>query len=286
MFTTITYDVSEGIATITLNRPEKLNAFNSEMMNELVAAFDLTDADDNVGAVIVTGAGRAFCSGVDLTAGGSSFDHASRGEIPEAGGVHRDRGGRVTLRIFRSLKPVIAAVTGAAVGIGATMLLPMDFRFASEDARFGFLFAKRGLATEAASSWFLPKVVPIQTALDWSLTGRMVPAREALSSGLLKSIHPAEDVIVAARAFAREIIDNAAPVSVALTRQLVWQMAGARHPMEAHRIDSRVIQSRGKSPDAREGIASFKEKRPAMFPDRVSSDMPDFYPWSQEPRFE
>lgn len=285
-FETITYQVEDGVASIMLNRPDKLNAFNTQMMNELVAALDLTDADDEVRAVIVTGAGRAFCAGVDIAAGGSSFDHASRGELPEANGIHRDRGGRVTLRMFASLKPIIGAVNGAAVGIGATMLLPMDFRLAASTAKFGFLFARRGLVPEAASSWFLPRLVPIQTALDWCFTGRMVTADEAKEAGLLKSLHEPDDLLSAARLLARQIVENSAPVSVALTRQMIWRMAGADHPMEAHKIDSRAVQFRGKSADAREGIAAFLEKRPASFPGVVSRDMPEFFPWWPDRNFE
>lgn len=285
-FETITYRIEDGVALITLNRPDKLNVFNTQMMNELVAAFDLTDADDDVGAVIVTGAGRAFCAGVDISIGGSSFDHSSRGEEPQPNGIHRDRGGRVTLRMFESLKPIIGAVNGAAVGIGATMLLPMDFRMAVTTARFGFLFARRGLVPEAASSWFLPKLVPIQTALDWCFTGRMVSADEAKDAGLLKSLHDLDDLLPAARAFARQIIENTSPVSVALTRQMIWRMAGADHPMEAHKIDSRAVQFCGKSQDAREGIAAFLEKRSAHFPGYVSTDMPEFFPWWQPRNFE
>jgi enoyl-CoA hydratase/carnithine racemase len=281
-FETILYSVEDGIATITLNRPDKLNAFTTRMMTELIAAFDLTDADDAVKAVIVTGAGRAFCAGADLSRGGATFDRNANPE-PErmavrVNGVDRDGGGRVTLRIFDSLKPVIAAVNGPAVGIGVTMQLAMDMRLASTTARFGFVFAKRGITPEAASSWFLPRLVGIQTALEWCYTGRVFPAQEALDKGLVRSLHEPEDLLPAARALAREIIDNTAPVSIALTRQMIWRMAGADHPMMAHQADSRAIQARGASPDAREGVASFLEKRAADYPNLVSRDVPDIWP--------
>ncbi len=281
-FETILYSVEDGIATLTLNRPEKLNAFTTRMMTELIAAFDETDRDDNVKAVIVTGAGRAFCAGADLSRGGATFDRDANPE-PErlavrVNGVDRDGGGRVTLRIFDSLKPVIAAVNGPAVGIGVTMQLAMDIRLASTAARFGFVFARRGITPEAASSWFLPRLVGIQTALEWCYTGRVFPAREAMDKGLVRSLHEPDDLIPAARALAREIIDNTAPVSIALTRQMIWRMAGADHPMMAHQADSRAIQARGASGDAREGVASFLEKRPANYPNLVSSDVPDIWP--------
>ena len=286
-FETILYSVDDGIATITLNRPEKLNAFTTRMMMDLIAAFDETDRDDAVKAVIVTGAGRAFCAGADLSRGGSTFD---RNANPEAdrlaarvNGVDRDGGGRVTLRIFDSLKPVIAAVNGPAVGIGVTMQLAMDIRMASTEARFGFVFAKRGITPEAASSWFLPRLVGIQTALEWCYTGRVFSAREALERGLVRSLHEPDDLLPTARALAREIIDNTAPVSIALTRQMIWRMAGADHPMMAHQADSRAIQARGSAEDAREGVASFLEKRPATYPNVVSRDVPDIWP-NWEPR--
>ncbi len=281
-FETIVLAVDAGIATITLNRPERLNAFNTQMMVELIAAFDATDADDAVRCVIVTGAGRGFCAGADLAAGASTFDRDARPDpvrnAARVGGVERDGGGRLTLRIFDSLKPVIAAVNGPAVGIGVTMQLAMDIRMASTAARFGFVFARRGLNPEAASSWFLPRLVGVQTALEWCYTGRVFPAQEAFDKGLVRSLHAPQDMLPAARALAREIIDNAAPVSIALTRQLIWRMAGADHPMEAHRADSRGIQARGKAADAREGVTAFLEKRPAVWPDTVSADLPDIWP--------
>jgi enoyl-CoA hydratase/carnithine racemase len=288
-FETLLYGVEDGIATITLNRPDRLNAFTSQMMADLIAAFDQTDADDAVKAVIVTGAGRAFCAGADLASGGSTFDFAAS-EDPlrleaRVNGVQRDGGGRVTLRIFDSLKPVIAAVNGPAVGIGVTMQLAMDMRLASTSARFGFVFARRGITPEAASSWFLPRLVGVQTALEWCYTGRVFPAQEALDKGLVRSLHEPEDLLPAARALAREIIDNTAPVSVALTRQLIWRMAGADHPMRAHQADSRAIQARGAAADAKEGVSAFLEKRPADYPNRVSVDLPDVWPDWTSPSF-
>jgi len=281
-FETILYAVDDGIATITLNRPERLNAFTAQMMADMISAFDLTDADDAVRAVIVTGAGRGFCAGADLAGGAATFDHR-RSTDPirtgaRVGGVQRDGGGRLTLRIYDSLKPVIAAVNGAAVGVGVTMQLAMDFRMASTEARFGFVFARRGITPEAASTWFLPKLVGMQTALEWCYTGRVFPAEEALAKGLLRSTHAPDDLLPAARALAREIADNTAPVSIALTRQMLWRMAGADQPMEAHRADSRAIQARGVSADTAEGVTSFLEKRAPHYPDRVSTDLPDIWP--------
>ena len=286
---TLLYNVEEGIATITLNRPEKMNAFTADMRDDLVTAFDATDADDAVRAVIITGAGRAFCAGADLSSGGKTFDYAARGEAArdryKVGDTYRDGGGIVTLRIFKSLKPVIGAINGAAVGIGMTMQLPMDIRMASSDARFGFVFTRRGITPEAASSWFLSRQVGMQTALEWCYTGRIFGAQEACDRGLVRSVHAPDQLLPAARALAREIADNTAPVSVALTRQLLWRMACAEHPMAAHRVDSRAIQSRGQSADAREGVSAFLEKRSPVYPNKVSADMPDFYPWWDEPEF-
>jgi len=289
---TTRYDVDDhGIATITLSRPDKLNAYNGQMRVELGALFDETDADDAVKVVIVTGAGRAFCAGADLASGGDTFDARRRStsrnpEKLKVGDVYRDGGGTNTLRIYESLKPVIGAINDAAVGIGATIQLPMDIRMASTTARFGFVFARRGITPEAASSWFLPRLVGMQTALEWCMTGRVFDADEALARGLVRSLHAPDALLPAARALAREIADNTAPVSVALTRQMLWRLSAAEHPMYAHRIDSRAIQARGVSADVREGVGAFLEKRTAAFPDRVSSGMPGFFPWWQEPGFE
>ena len=289
-FETILYSVEDGIATITLNRPDKLNAFTTRMMTEMIAAFDETDRDDNVKAVIVTGAGRAFCAGADLSRGGATFDRNANVEperlAVQVNGVDRDGGGRVTLRIFDSLKPVIAAVNGPAVGIGVTMQLAMDIRIASEAARFGFVFSQRGIVPEAASSWFLPRIVGISQALEWCYTGRVFPAQEALAGRLVSKVVPPDDLLPTARALAREIAAKTAPVSVALIRQMMWRMLGADDPMEAHKIDSRGIYARGRSGDVKEGVVSFLEKRPAVFKDKVSSDMPDYYPWWDEREYE
>jgi len=288
-FETIRLEVEDGIATLTLNRPDKLNAFNTQMMQEMIAAFDQTDADDSVRVVIVTGAGRAFCAGADLSAGGATFDYSARGgeekEARTIEGVQRDGGGLLTLRIYDSLKPVIAAVNGAAVGVGVTMQLAMDIRMASTDARYGFVFSRRGINPEACSSWFLPRLVGVQTALEWCYSGRVFPAQEAHDRGLVRSLHAPEDLLPAARALAREIADNTAPVSIALTRQLIWRMAGASHPMEAHMADSRGIQARGAMPDAKEGVMSFLEKRLPQYPDKVSSDLPDIWDQWSAPKF-
>jgi enoyl-CoA hydratase/carnithine racemase len=281
----ILYDVDGPVLTITLNRPDKLNAFTFTMMNEFIDAFDRADADDAVGVVIVTGAGRGFCAGADLAAGDSTFDYRDvsgrEARLEDA----RDGGGLVALRIFESKKPVIAAVNGPAVGVGVTMTLPMDIRLASADARFGFVFARRGLVPEAASSWFLPRVVGISQAMEWVMTGRVFPAAEAAAGGLVRSVHPPDELLPAARALADEIVENTAPVAVALSRHMLWRMLGADHPMEAHKLDSRAIWERGRTPDAREGVMSFLEKRPARFPMKVSSDMPSFFPWWEERRF-
>ncbi len=288
-FDTLLYDVADGIATISLNRPEKLNAFTSGMMLDLIAAFDATDADDAVKAVIVTGSGRAFCAGADLGSGGKTFDYEARGDEvrdeARVGGVYRDGGGRVTLRVFESLKPVIAAINGPAVGIGATMLLPMDIRIAADDARIGFVFARRGITPEAASSWFLPRLVGISTALEWCYSGRIFGAAEGKERGLLRSTHAPGELLSAARELALELTANSAPVSNALTRQMMWRMMGAAHPMDAHKVDSRSIQTRGASADAREGVGAFLEKRPAAFPNRISHDLPPFFPWWPEEEF-
>ena len=285
MYEQILYSVEDGIATITLNRPEKLNAFTNTMRLELIAAFDRIDADDDVRAVIVTGAGRAFCAGADLSAGAKTFDYAARGAIA-AEKKRRNGGGTVTLRIFECKKPVIAAVNGPAVGVGATMQLPMDIRLAAEGARFGFVFTRRGVVPEACSSWFLPRLVGIQQALDWVLTGRVFDAREALAGRLVKQVLPEAELLPAARAIAREIADNTSAVSVALARQMLWRMLGADHPMAAHRVDSAGIQMMGRSPDAYEGVASFLEKRRPRFTMRPSQDMPGFFPWWQDPTFD
>lgn len=280
----IRYDVANNVATITLHRPDKLNAFTNRMLKEMIDAFDVADGDDDVRAVIVTGSGRAFCAGADLSGGGETFAKGGS-DVAARSGVIRDGGGLVALRIFESKKPVIGAINGAAVGVGVTMTLPMDIRLASEAARFGFVFARRGIVPEAASSWFLPRLVGISQAAEWCYTGRMIGAEEAREARLVRSVHAPEDLLPVARAIAREIADNAAPVSVALSRQMLWRMLGADHPMEAHRVDSRAINSRGASADAREGVVSFLEKRAPHFPGKVSEGLPDVFPDWTDPSF-
>lgn len=283
-YSQLTYDVSEHIATVTLNRPGQLNSFTNVMLRELLAIFDVTDADDNVRAIIVTGAGRAFCAGADLSAGADTF---SDGQLSDASQTEfrRDGGGLVSLRMFKSKKPIIGAINGAAVGVGVTMTLPMDIRIASETAKFGFVFTRRGIVPEACSSWFLPRLVGISQATEWVFTGRVFGAAEAFAGGLVRSVHESSELMQVARGIAREIVDNAAPVSVALSRQMLWRMLGAKHPMDAHRVDSRGIQIRGRTDDVREGVASFLEKRPAEFKMTVSQDLPDIFPDWDEPQF-
>jgi enoyl-CoA hydratase/carnithine racemase len=284
-YTQIIYEVADHIATITLNRPEQLNAFTGTMMREVIDAFDQVDADDDVRVVIVTGAGRGFCAGADLSGGGETFSRGGSDEVPEDVGIPRDGGGLVSLRIFECKKPVIGAINGAAVGVGVTMTLPMDIRLASEHAKFGFVFARRGIVPEACSSWFLPRLVGISQAAEWCYSGRVFPAAEALAGRLVRSVHPADELLSAARAIATEIAENTAPVSVALTRQMLWRMLGADHPMEAHKVDSRGILERGRSADAREGVVSFLEKRAPAFPVKVSDGLPDIFPSHETPKF-
>jgi enoyl-CoA hydratase/carnithine racemase len=288
----IRYDVADGIATITLNRPEKMNALTSQMRVELVDAFDRVDADDAVKVVVMTGAGRAYCAGADISGGSKGFvGQREGGVVNEDGSFNydvdgaRDGGGRLTLRIFQLLKPIICAVNGAAVGIGVTMTLPMDIRLASDKAKFGFVFSRRGIIPEACSSYFLPRVVGVSQALEWCYSGRVFDAQEALAGGLVKAVYPEEELLPAAYALAREIADNAAPVSVALTRQMIWRGLGMSHPMDAHKVDSRGVLSRSASADAKEGVTSFMEKRAPTFPDTVSKDMPDYFPWWEEPQY-
>jgi enoyl-CoA hydratase/carnithine racemase len=273
-FETLEYEVADGVLTLTLNRPDRMNAFTETMRRELIAAFDASDADDEVRAVIVTGAGRAFCAGADLGGGGSTFDWRERELETLEDGTPRDGGGQVALRIFESNKPVIAAINGAAVGVGITMTLPMDVRLAVAGAKIGFVFARRGIVPEACSSWFLPRIVGIGQALEWVETGRVFTAEEAHAGGLVRSVHSADELLPAAHALAREIADETAPVSVALARRLLLTMLGASHPMEAHQADSRAMYARGQSADAREGVTAFLEKRAAQFPDRVSDGLP------------
>jgi enoyl-CoA hydratase/carnithine racemase len=292
----VAYVVSDNVATVTLNRPGQLNAFTLRMCADLLAAFDRVDADDDVRAVVVTGAGRAFCAGADLGAGGGTFNMDDVASLsgaadldiaadPSGGTVPRDAGGLVTLRIFDCTKPVIAAINGAAVGFGLTATLPMDIRLVAEGAKLGFVFNRRGILPDAASSWFLPRVVGISQAMEWTATGRIFGPEEALHARLVRSVHPADELLPAAYALAREIADNAAPVSVALTRRLMWRMLGADHPMHAHRAESRGLYERGRSADAVEGVTSVLEKRPPHFPLRVSRDLPDVQPGWEAPGF-
>ena len=286
-YTQIRYEVDEGIAMLTLDRPAKMNAFTNVMMDEMIDAFDRSDGDDAVRAVIVTGAGdRAFCAGADLTpADGRVF--ASSEVVSDLSDARvRDGGGKLTLRIYQSKKPVIGAINGAAVGIGVTMQLPMDIRLASSNARFGFVFARRGIVPEAASSWFLPRIVGLPQALEWCMTGRIFGAEEALKGGLVRSIHEPDALLDAARELAREIAQNTSAVSVAMTRAMLWRLSATEHPMMAHRIDSRSIYRLSKGKDAAEGVQSFLEKRAPAYPGTVSADMPDFYPWWDEPGYE
>lgn len=276
-YTTINYELDNGVLTITLDRPEKLNAFTRDMQNEMCDALDRADADDNVRAIIVTGAGRAFCAGADLSSGGNTFDANARGD--RESGLHQDGGGVLSLRIYECKKPMIAAINGPAVGVGVTMTLPMDIRIASDNAKFGFVFARRGIVPEACSSYFLPRVVGISKALEWCYSGKVFPAQEALEGGLLRSLHDKAELLPTARHIAQEIADNTSAVSITLIRQMMWKTLGADHPMEAHKLDSRGIYHLGKSADAKEGVSSFLEKRPPQFPGKVSSDLPEFYPW-------
>ncbi len=320
-YRTIDYALEDGICTITLDRPEHMNAFTVRMCLELLDAFDRVDSDPDVRAVIVTGSGRAFCAGADLAGGADAFDPAGSAASEAASELRADRaaaagsgagadggpavdespgeravrrpidprrdfGGLLTLRIFEVTKPVIAAINGPAVGIGATMTLPMDIRLASDGARFGFVFAARGIVPEAASSWFLPRLVGIQQALEWCYTARVFPASEALDGELVRSVHPPEELLGAARALAGEIASSSAPVSVALTRQLMWKGLVADHPMEAHRIDSPGVEATGSGADAREGITAFFEKRPPAWRQQVPGDLPDWFPWWDQPTFD
>jgi enoyl-CoA hydratase/carnithine racemase len=281
----ILYEVKDRILTITLNRPDRLNAFNGKMRGELIDAFKQSNADDNVRAIIVTGAGRAFCAGADLGAGAETFNYDEREDRLDRE-TRRDGGGRLTLQIFESLKPVIAAINGPAVGVGITMTLAMDIRIAAYNSRFGFVFSRRGVIPEACSTWFLPRIVGISQALEWVFSGRVFSAQEALQRGLVRSLHTPGDLLPSAEIIAREIADNASAISVALSRQLMWRMLGTDHPMEAHKIESRGIYSTGKSDDAREGVTSFLEKRKPEFKNKPSTDMPEFFPWWSERFFE
>tara|TARA_B100000949_G_scaffold38932_1_gene32945 strand:- start:1043 stop:1924 length:882 start_codon:yes stop_codon:yes gene_type:complete len=291
-FKTILYKKENQILTITLNRPERLNAFTGQMMDDLITAFDKAGKDDDIRVVVVTGAGRGFCAGADLGAGADTFNRDVRDnkdQRPIKGKNLewlRDGGGRTTLAIYECPKPIIAAINGPAVGVGVTMTLPMDIRLASDKARFGLVFARRGLVPEAASSWFLPRIVGISKALEWTYSGKVFSPEEALSGGLIRSVHSSEELLEEAYKISNEIIENTSAVSVALTRQMLWKMLGADHPMEAHKVDSRAIYALGKGEDAKEGVNSFLEKRTPEFPNKVSEDMPEFFPWWKDRKFE
>jgi enoyl-CoA hydratase/carnithine racemase len=280
-YRTLLTDLDRGILTVRLHRPERLNAFSTEMLGELLDLLDEIDRNDEVRVVIATGEGRAFCAGADLGGGGGTFDRSEQ----EEASAHRDGGGLVSLRLYECRKPIIAAINGPAVGVGVTMTLPMDVRIASERARFGFVFARRGIVPEACSSWFLPRVVGISQAMEWIATGRIFSAEEALAGRLVSRVVPHDELLPAARALAAEIVENTSAVSVALSRQMLWKMLGADHPMQAHQVDSQAIYAMGKSPDGYEGVQSFLEKRPARFAMKVSADLPDFFPWWRERRF-
>jgi enoyl-CoA hydratase/carnithine racemase len=267
-----------AVLLVRLNRPDRLNAYTLDMHDELVRAYDAADADNDVRAIVVTGNGRGFCAGADLGAGGGTFD---RGDDPN----HRDSGGTLNLRTFELSKPIIAAINGPAVGVGATMTLPMDIRLAADTAKMGFVFARRGIVADGCASWFLPRVVGVAKALEWTLSGRVFDAAEALEAGLVRSVHPAEELLPAAMELANEIAENTSAVSVTINRQLMWRMLGVDHPMRAHQVESRALRFAGSSPDAREGVESFLAKRPARYPGRVPADLPEFYPWWEQPEF-
>ena len=288
----IRYEVADHVATLTLARPEKMNAINGAMVREMIAALQAADGDDEVRAVIVTGEGRAFCAGADLSRGTESFVAPGSeslvgpdGKPNYASEAMREIGGHLAITLFNLTKPVIGALNGAAAGMGATLILPMDIRICAEEARFGFVFARRGMALETGASFFLPRIAGIAKSLEWCMSGRMVGAAEALANGLVTAVVPRAELLAEANRLAREIADNAAPVSVAMIRQMLWRGLGLSHPMEAHRIESRAIYARSRSGDAVEGVKSFLEKRAPDFPGRVSADMPDFYPWWEEPDY-
>lgn len=297
-FETLRYEIEDQVLLLTMNRPERLNAFNSQMQREFLEALDHADTDDEIRAVIVTGEGRGFCAGADLSKGAETFDYDNQAEEAKADRASnegrqegsnawlRDGGGLLSLRIYEFNKPIIAAINGPAVGVGVTMTLPMDIRIASTQARIGFVFSRRGIVPEACSSYFLPRVVGISKALEWAYSGKVFDADEALKGGLIRSVHEPEDLLPTARAIASEIAENTSAISVTMIRHMMWRMLGADHPMEAHKVDSRGIFHLGRGADAREGVASFLEKRPADFTMKTSEDLPEFFPWWDERHFE
>jgi enoyl-CoA hydratase/carnithine racemase len=281
----IELEIADGIATIWMNRPDKMNAFTELMRYEIIDALDHTDADDDVRAVIFTGRGRAFCAGADLSSGEGTFSRGGS-DIMGRNGVPRDGGGTVSLRIYESKKPVIGAINGAAVGVGVTMTLPMDIRLASTAAKFGFVFSRRGIVPEAASSWFLPRLVGISQAMEWVASGEVFPAEEAMAGGLVRSVYEPDDLLPAAYALARKLTESSSAVSIAVARKMMWRMLGADHPMAAHKVDSRGILERGRSEDVKEGINSFFEKRPPQFPDKVSDGLGTIFSDWDDPTYD
>ena len=269
----------DNIAVLSLNRPNKLNAFTFSMMEEMIAALDALDADDSVHALIITGKGRAFCAGADLSSGQDTFNPSFDDFAVQESDFRRDSGGILTLRMYKFLKPIVMACNGPAVGIGASMQLAADIRLASDQARFGFVFNNRGIVPDACSSWFLPKIVGISRALELTYSGRIIDAQEALQLNLVSSIHDSEKLLSNALDITKKMVQNSAPVSISLTRQMLWRSLESSGPYDAHVIESKAIDSRGASEDAKEGVSSFLEKRPAEFKNKVSSDMPEFFPW-------
>ena len=297
-FETLRYEIEDQVLTLTMNRPERLNAFNSRMQGEFLEALEHADADDEVRAVIVTGEGRGFCAGADLGKGADTFNYdnqteeakaeraSSEGRQEGSNAWLRDGGGLLSLRIYEFNKPIIAAINGPAVGVGVTMTLPMDIRIASTQARMGFVFSRRGIVPEACSSYFLPRIVGVSKALEWAYSGKVFDAEEALKGGLIRSLHEPEDLLPSAREIASEIVENTSAISVTMIRHMMWKMLGADHPMEAHKVDSRGIFHLGRGADAREGVVSFLEKRSPAFTSKPSQDMPEFFPWWEERNFE
>ena len=281
-FDQILCEVDDRIATVTLNRPDRLNAWTITMMEELIKAFDILDKDDEVRAIIVTGAGRAFCAGADLDPG----NFADRQKEMRTDKVPRDTAGQFTLKVYETKKPVIAAINGPAVGVGTTMTLPMDIRIASETARMGLVFNRRGMVPEGCCTWFLPRILGLSQAAEWILTGRVFSAQEALQGGLVSRVLPEETLLPTARELAHEIADNTSGISTALSRQMLWRMLGADHPMEAHKLESKCLHYMFQSIDLLEGVASFLEKRPPNFEMKPSTDMPDFFPWWSDRSYE
>ena len=269
---------------ITFTRPDEMNTFSGKMMVEIMETLDEAESDDSVRSVIFTGSGRAYCAGADLSQGEKTFDWSKRDS--KVNGVAIDTGGMLTLKLYDFKKPIIAAINGSAVGVGVTMTLPMDVRIASDNAKFGFVFAKRGIVPEACSSWFLPRIVGVSQSLEWMMSGEVFSAEEALKGKLIREVTSQENLVPRALEIAQKFSDKTSAVSVSLTRQMVWKMLGEKHPMSAHKIDSRGVYYLGRSNDVAEGISSFLEKRDPEFSDTVSKNMPEYYPWWKEEEFE